>query len=136
MTPAAFRRLALGLPAACEGSHMGHADFRVGKRIFATLGHPSPGWAMVKLTPLQQSQFVAAYPAAFAPVGGAWGLRGATRVELRAATPTALRPALFEAWRNVAPARLASTPPGAPRHAPVRAALRWRRTAARGRDRR
>jgi hypothetical protein len=41
-----FRRLALSLPAAVEGAHMGHADFRVGGRIFATLGHPSPRCAV------------------------------------------------------------------------------------------
>jgi len=31
-----FRRIALSLPDAIEGSHQGHTDFRVGKRIFAT----------------------------------------------------------------------------------------------------
>ena len=37
MRPADFRRLALSLEGAEEGSHMGAADFRVGGRIFATL---------------------------------------------------------------------------------------------------
>ena len=83
---------------------MNHPDFRVGKRVFATLGYPSATWGMVKLTPLQQSQFVKAFPGTFVPVRGGWGLRGATNVSLRSATPTALRPALLEAWRNVAPA--------------------------------
>jgi hypothetical protein len=32
-----FRRIALSLDGAEEGSHMGAADFRVGGRIFATL---------------------------------------------------------------------------------------------------
>jgi len=45
-----FRRAALALPGAIEGSHQGHADFRVGKRIFATLGYPDEDWGMVKLT--------------------------------------------------------------------------------------
>src|SRR5262245_47259746 len=40
MTPADFRRLALGLPEASEVGHMGHPDFRVGGKIFATLGYP------------------------------------------------------------------------------------------------
>ena len=40
MTSSRFRRIALALPDAVEGSHQGHADFRVGKRIFATLGYP------------------------------------------------------------------------------------------------
>jgi hypothetical protein len=106
MTPAAFRKLALGLPEATESSHMGHADFRIGKRVFATLGYPGPGSGMIKLTPLQQSQFVNAFPRVFSPVKGGWGLRGATQVTLRAATPSTLKPALFEAWRNNAPSRL------------------------------
>jgi hypothetical protein len=28
---------------------MGHPDFRVGGKIFATLGYPQVGWAMIKL---------------------------------------------------------------------------------------
>jgi hypothetical protein len=107
MTPDGFRKVALGLPEVVESSHVNHPDFRVGKRVFATLGHPGPEWGMVKLTPLQQSQFTAAFPAVFVPVPGRWGLGGATNVRLRAATVRALRPALFEAWRNVAPAPLA-----------------------------
>ncbi len=50
---------------------MGHPDFRVGKRIFATLGHPRPGWGMVKLTPEQQEWLVRAQPNTFTPVSGA-----------------------------------------------------------------
>ena len=54
MTAAEFRRLALSLPAAVESSHMGHPDFRVANKIFATLGYPSRGWGVVMLTPGQQ----------------------------------------------------------------------------------
>ena len=32
-----FRHLALALEGTVEGAHMGHADFRVGGRIFASL---------------------------------------------------------------------------------------------------
>src|SRR4051812_7307777 len=38
VTANAFRQLALSLPEAMEGSHMGHPDFRVRGKIFATLG--------------------------------------------------------------------------------------------------
>jgi predicted DNA-binding protein (MmcQ/YjbR family) len=31
-----FRRIALSFPGAQEGAHMGHADFRVGGKVFAT----------------------------------------------------------------------------------------------------
>jgi len=44
--PISQSEVALGLPEAVEGSHQGHADFGVGKRIFATLGYPDDcrGW--------------------------------------------------------------------------------------------
>lgn len=103
MSPDVFRKIALTLPGATEASHLHHPDFRIANRVFATLGYPDRSRGMVKLTPLQQSQFVAAYPAVFAPIPGGWGLRGATGVNLRRATVAAVRPALFEAWRNVAP---------------------------------
>jgi len=40
MTANEFRRLALALPEAEERAHMDHPDFRVGGKIFATLGYP------------------------------------------------------------------------------------------------
>jgi hypothetical protein len=49
---------------------MGHADFRVGGRVFATLGWPDEQWGMVKLTPEQQKVLVQAEPAVFVPVKG------------------------------------------------------------------
>jgi hypothetical protein len=106
VTPAAFRKLALALPEACEGSHMGHADFRVGKRIFATLGHPDASFGMIKLTPAQQAELVESAPRVFAPVPGGWGRQGSTHVKLRAATEKILQPALLTAWTNIAPRRL------------------------------
>ena len=107
MTVAAFRRIALSLPEATEVGHMGHPDFRLGGRIFATLGHPDERWAMVKLTPEQQEGLVAAEPDAFMPVKGSWGRKGATSVLLREAKAASVRTALMAAWRNVAPPKLA-----------------------------
>jgi hypothetical protein len=106
LTIAAFRRLALSLPEATENAHMGHPDFRVRGKIFATLGYPDQSWAMVKLTPEQQDAFVESAPKVFAPVKGGWGLKGATNVHLKNASARTLRPALFTAWRNVAPKTL------------------------------
>lgn len=54
--------MALSLPEIAETAHMGHPDFRVGGKIFATLSPPGQGWAMVKLTPEQQESFVRAEP--------------------------------------------------------------------------
>ena len=58
MTTEGFRRLALSFPEATEEAHMGHPDFRVRGKIFATLGYPDLSWGMVKLTPEQQDAFV------------------------------------------------------------------------------
>jgi hypothetical protein len=106
VTVAVFRQMALALPEAVEEAHMGHPDFRVKGKIFATLGYPDGHSAMVKLTPEQQAAFVESAPAIFAPVKGGWGLKGATNVRLPAATRRALGPALATAWRNVAPCAL------------------------------
>ncbi len=106
MTPEEFRKMALSLPQASEGAHMGHPDFRVGGKIFATLSPPGLGWAMVKLTPEQQESFVQAEPEVFTPFNGAWGRGGATKVQLRAAKKRSLRTALVLAWRDRAPAPL------------------------------
>jgi hypothetical protein len=106
MTATQFRNLALSFPEATENAHMGHPDFRVRGRIFATLG-PDEAWGMVKLTPDEQALFVRTEPIVFQPIKGAWGRRGCTRVELSAATETAVRQALAAAWKSTAPKRLA-----------------------------
>jgi hypothetical protein len=100
-----FRGLALSLPEASEGAHMGHPDFRVRGKIFATLG-PDGDWGMVKLTADQQASFVRTGPGAFRPASGAWGRRGSTTVRLGGADEAAVRQALIAAWRNTAPKRL------------------------------
>src|SRR4029453_6629620 len=110
MTRNGFRRLALAMPEAAEVGHMGHPDFRVRGRIFATLGYPDGGWAMVKLEPEQQEAFVSAEPEVFMPVKGGWGRRGATNVRLRAAPTASVRVARAAAWRNVAPRGLVPGP--------------------------
>jgi hypothetical protein len=107
MTVDAFRRLALRMPGAVEAGHMGHPDFRVGGKIFATVGYPTGEWAMVKLTAEQQEAFCAAGPSVFVPVKGKWSAGGATNVRLRPAKAPEVRVALMTAWRNVAPRELA-----------------------------
>ena len=98
MTQDDFRRLALALPEAIESAHMGTVDFRVG-RIFATLGYPNPSFGMVSLTREQQEMVVGVEPTMFAPVPGAWGLKGATLVVLAVVDEPTLRGALEAAWR-------------------------------------
>lgn len=106
MTVNDFRKLALSLPEAVEAAHMDHPDFRVGGKIFATLGHPSKAWAMVSLTPAQQKGFLRDAPEAFEPCSGAWGKRGATGVNLPVADRAVVSEALKLAWTNRAPKRL------------------------------
>jgi hypothetical protein len=119
VTPQQFRKLALSLPEASESSHMGTADFRVGNKIFATLGNPDPAWGVVALAPDQQALLAATHPDMFAAVPGAWGLRGWTRVRLAVADAGAVKNALTLAWQSraskkqresAAPQKAAPTP--------------------------
>ena len=106
MTPDDFRKMALSLLEAVEQGHMGHPDFRVGGKIFATLGYPSDEFGCISLKPPQQAEFVAEEPDAFQPVKGKWGERGATVVRLKGAKKKSVKEALVAAWRNTAPKRL------------------------------
>ena len=101
MSETRFRQIALSLPNAIEGAHQGHADFRVGTRVFATLGYPDDAWGMVKLTPEQQSILVESEPEIFRPVPGGWGRQGNTNVRLAKADAATLRSALTMAWENL-----------------------------------
>ena len=94
------------MPGASEAAHMGHPDFRVGGKIFATLGYPNEHMGVVILSPDKQQQFVQAYPTAFVPVKGAWGRRGSTQVNLGTVKAATLRRAILAGWRNKAPRRL------------------------------
>ena len=101
MSQTRFRQIALSLPDAIEGAHQGHADFRIGSRVFATLGYPDDAWGMVKLTPEQQSILVESEPEIFRPVPGGWGRQGSTNVRLAKADAVTLRSALTMAWENL-----------------------------------
>lgn len=98
MTPADFRRLALSLEGAEQGSHMGAVDFWVGGRIFATLAHQTQGYGNLMLTPEVQAAFVGEMPGVFVPVPGGWGRMGATHILARA-NEDLLRGPLQTAWR-------------------------------------
>lgn len=106
MTLDEFRELALQQPQAVEGAHVGHADFRVGGKIFASLGNPDENWAMVKLAPEDQVLRVEAEPTVFEPAPGTWGRGGSTRIRLAATDRLTAQSALAAAWRNIAPKKL------------------------------
>ena len=99
MNAADFRRIALSLEGAEEGSHMGAADFRVGGRIFATLASQVKGFGNLMLTPEQQAAFVEELPDVFVPIAGGWGRMGMTHIRLAAANEDLLAGALRTAWK-------------------------------------
>ena len=99
MTADDFRRLALRLEGAEEGSHMGAVDFRVGGRIFATLASQDQGYGNLMLSPPQQTEFVREQPNIFLPIAGGWGRMGATHIRLAAANEDVLAGALHTAWK-------------------------------------
>jgi len=105
MTENEFRKLALSLAGSEESAHMGHPDFRVGGKIFATL-QPAKGLGMVSLSRDQQEMFVKVAPEVFEPVPGGWGRTGATYLRLSRANRKIVRDALSTAWRNRAPRKL------------------------------
>ena len=104
LSPDEFRRIALKMDGAVESAHMGHPDFRVSGRIFATL-LPDGERGMVKLTPEQQKQCVGKDATTFVPGPGAWGRQGCTCVRLDSADAATVREAMKLAWQNIAEKR-------------------------------
>jgi len=100
MTGDDFRRIALQMADAAEGSHFGKPDFRVGGRIFATLSLEREGYGVLLLNPEQQAGMVLDEPEVFTPVPGGWGRNGSTRVLLATVAEDVLEAALRTAWQN------------------------------------
>ena len=105
MLPDTFRLLALGLANVQYGSSLGNEEYRVGSRVFATVGSPLVGQAVLKLAPQDQAQFMALAPNTFAPRPGGQGARGATIVKLAMADGEVVRRALVAAWRKASGAK-------------------------------
>jgi hypothetical protein len=101
MTPDDFRRLALQFHGAIESAHMDHPDFRVGKRIFATLDYPEPGWAMVRLLPEQQEKLISTDARVFSRAAGGWGEKGSTLLQLAHTDEETAESALRMAYENL-----------------------------------
>ena len=114
MTAAQFREIALSFPEAVEAAHMGHPDFRVGGRIFATLGYQNEGCGVLLLSPEEQQEIISQHPKMFEAVPGGWGRRGSTQVVLARITRAVLEAAMRKAWQRKAPKRL-SKPRRVPR---------------------
>lgn len=122
VTSKGFRRIALGMEGAVEGSHMGHADFRAANgKIFATLNEDETR-GMASLTPDEQFEFMKRAPEVFVPAAGAWGRQGSTMIVLANADEEMVGEAVTLAWK-----RVGAGPAARPRSAPSKTA---RRTAA------
>jgi hypothetical protein len=109
MTADEFRQLALSFAGASEAAHVGHPDFRVRGKIFATLGYPEEDFGVLVLTPEAQGQAIGRHPEVFEPAAGGWGRRGSTHVRLSNARPAQLQPWMELAWRRIAPKKRASS---------------------------
>ena len=109
MTTEQFREIALSFPEAVEAAHMGHPDFRVGGKIFATLGYPNDTRAVLVLLPDEQKEVISQHPEMFEPVPGGWGHGGSTQVLLAHVTQPVLEAAMRKAWQRKAPKRLSKS---------------------------
>ena len=98
LDPDDLRAIVLALPEAHEGGHMGHPDFRVGRKIFATL-HPDGVTASFKTTPGNLDALVVADPKTYRAV---WGGRYLA-VDLRRVARAALCAIAADAWCLTAP---------------------------------
>ena len=99
MTADDFKRIALSMAGAEDGSLMGAVDFRAGGRIFATLASVSQGYGNLMLDKEQQEAFVSELPSVFLPIAGGWGRMGMTHIRLAAASEDVLHGALHTAWK-------------------------------------
>ena len=99
------RQLALSLPEAEEHSHFHLPDFRVKKKIFASL-HEDKKLMMVKLNNIDQSVFCEIDPTVIYPVPGGWGKKGSTFINLKKIKNEMLIDAVTTAWKTVAPLSL------------------------------
>ncbi len=105
-----FRALALSFPEAIEAPHFERASFRVRGRIFATIAADNQS-GMLKLDLDTHEALLRAQPKAFFSFGG-FSRTGATGVHFSRLRKALLRELLVQAWRNVAPKKLAASAPG------------------------
>ncbi|MBL8991411.1 MAG: MmcQ/YjbR family DNA-binding protein [Phycisphaerae bacterium] len=130
VTVETFRTMAVSLPGAAEGSHMGHPDFRIAGRIFATIPDEDRPLGMVRLSPEDQAKFIARPGGGFEPAPGAWGRQGCTYVRLDVASAADVRAALRRAWAERIEASAGAPPP--PRRAGRRSPTKMPRRPGRG----
>ena len=94
--------LALALPEAHEVPHFDKPSYRVGKRIFATVGE-TEGIVTLKIPVDEQEVLMSAMPDTF--VTNAWSKQGWLGARLDRIAPDVLEELLEGAWRRIAPKR-------------------------------
>ena len=100
ITAAAIRKLALSFPEAVESSHFDVVDFRVRKKIFATIHPNGKTGVLLRLDPDQRAALAASDPDTFQ-------LRGtALQVVFAKISTAAYKQLLIQAWRGTAPKKL------------------------------
>lgn len=99
VTISAARKILLALPDAEEGAHMGHPDFRVRNRVFASFPPKRKNVAVIKLSIANQTALLQMDPDAFSLNG--WSAQGWTNVHLDKVTPTRFRTLAQESWNTV-----------------------------------
>jgi hypothetical protein len=100
VTVSAARKILLALPDTEEKAHMGHPDFRVGNRVFASLAPRKKNIAVVKLSIANQTALLQIDPDAYSLNG--WSQQGWTNVHLDKMTPSRFRALARESWSAVA----------------------------------
>ncbi len=103
ITVGSARKIILSMPEAEESRHMGHPDFRVNNKIFATLW-PTQDRAVVKIALDDQTRLLKSSPQAFST--NAWSKHGWTNVHLVHVDAKVFRSLVEESWRGVAPKKL------------------------------
>lgn len=98
ITAAAVRKLALAMPGAVESSHFDVADFRVNRKIFATIQPGGKAGALLRLGADRTNTLAETEPDTFRSVGGGSALVVQfARVERKLYVHL-----LEEAWRAIA----------------------------------
>lgn len=97
------RKLAMAFPGTVERPHFDRASFRAGdKRIFMTMKEDEQ-FAVLMLTPEDQSVFIKSPDGAVYAVPNKWGLQGATIFNLKKAKKSLFKDALTCAWNTKKP---------------------------------
>ena len=103
VTAATVRKLALAFPEALESSHFNVVDFRVRKKIFATIHPGGKTGVLLRLDPDQRAALADAEPATYR-------LRGtALQIVFAKISVAAYKQLITQAWRGTAPKRLVAT---------------------------